>query len=310
MTVAPPAGAVDVHRPGRDDTTPPVRRRRLLASLRALGYVSPIWVLVIAVGIVPTGYAVWMSLTEQTLTAAYPAFVGLVNYVQAVFTAQFAGALGVTLIFVLAGLITQFVVGYLLAVCLHQQLRGFKAIRTILLIPMLLTPAVVGLTWNFMFNPDLGVVQAIQGAFGVEANWMADPTLARLLVVMVDSWMNVPFVMLLVAAGMTSLPEEPIEAAAIDGAGWWKTTRYVVLPMLRPVLVITLLVRCVDIARIFDHIFTTTQGGPGTATQSVTLDAYNATFQFFQFGHGAAIALALALIMFPVYFLYVRLTKI
>lgn len=75
-------------------------------------------------------------------------------------------------------------------------------------------------------------------------------------------------------------------------------------------LFITLLVRCVDIARIFDHIFTTTQGGPGTATQSVTLEAYNATFQYYQFGHGAAIALALALVMFPVYFLYVRLTKI
>lgn len=310
MTAAPAPGVVDVGRPDRSGAPGPGRRRRLLTSVRALGYTVPIWVFVTAVGIVPAGYAVWMSLTDQTLTAAYPAFVGLDNYVRAVFTAQFAGSLGITLIFVLAGLAIQFVAGYLLAVCLHRQLRGFKITRTILLIPMLLTPAVVGLTWNFMFNPDLGVVRVIQGAFGVEANWMADPILARLLVVMVDSWMNVPFVMLLVAAGMTSLPEEPIEAAAIDGAGWWKATRYVVLPMLRPVLVITLLVRCVDIARIFDHIFTTTQGGPGTATQSVTLEAYNATFQYYQFGHGAAIALALALVMFPVYFLYVRLTKI
>lgn len=311
MTAAPPVGAVDVDPPpGSADGPRPGARRSLLASVRALGYVGPIWVFVIVIGIVPAGYAVWMSVTDQSLTSAYPAFVGLDNYIQTVFTSRFLGSLGVTLIFVLAGLLIQFVAGYLLAVCLHRQLRGFQIARTILLIPMLLTPAVVGLTWNFMFNPDLGVVRAVQGVFGVEANWMADPTLARALVVMVDSWMNVPFVMLLVAAGMASLPEEPIEAAAIDGASWWKTTRFVVLPMLKPVLVITLLVRCVDIARIFDHIFTTTQGGPGTATQSVTLEAYNATFQFYEFGHGAAIALSIAVIMFPVYFLYVRLTKI
>lgn len=264
----------------------------------------------VMVGIVPVSYAVWMSLTDQSLTAASPSFVGLDNYLQAVLTPQFLGSLGVTLLFVLFGLLTQLVLGYLLAVCLHRQLRGFKIARTILLIPMLLTPAVVGLTWNFMFNPDLGVVAAIQGALGADVNWLADPLLARALVVMVDSWMNIPFVMLLVAAGMASLPQEPVEAAAIDGAGWWQTTRYVVMPLLRPVLIIALLVRCVDIARIFDHIFTTTQGGPGTATQSVTLMAYNSTFQFYQFGHGAAMSVALAAIMFPVYFLYVRLTKI
>jgi multiple sugar transport system permease protein len=133
---------------------------------------------------------------------------------------------------------------------------------------------------------------------------------ARALIVFIDCWMHIPFVMLMLVAGMTSVPQEPIEAAALDGAGWWKTTRYVVLPLLRPVITITLLVRCVDIVRLFDTIFTTTQGGPGTSTASVSLLAYQNTFVYFEFGYGAAISVALAVIMIPVYFFYVRLTKI
>jgi multiple sugar transport system permease protein len=295
---------------GGGASRPPDRRRRTLPPLRALGYVGTTWIFMIAVGIVPAGYAVWMSLTDQSLTATTPSLVGLRNFSQAVFTPRFLEALVLTLTLVVCCLVVQLCAGYLLAVCLNRQLRGFRLARTVLLIPMLLTPAVVGLIWNFMFNPDLGIVGAIQRSVGQQVNWLADPMLARALVVIVDSWMHIPFVMLMVVAGLTSVPQEPIEAAAIDGAGWWQTTRYVVLPMLRPVLTITLLVRCVDIARIFDIIFTTTQGGPGTATESVSLLAYHSTFQFYQFGYGAAMSVALAVIMFPVYFLYVRLTKI
>ena len=264
----------------------------------------------IAIGLIPVGYAVWMSLTSQDLASTSPSFVGFDNYIRGVFTRQFLEALGVTLAFVVIGLVIQFVLGYLLAVCLHRQLRGFQIARTILLIPMLLTPVVVGLIWQFMFNPDLGIINAMFQLVGVDVNWLADSTSARAVVILVDSWMHIPFVMLMVVAGMSGLPQEPMEAAAIDGAGWWKTTRYIVLPMLKPILTIALLVRCVDIARLFDIIYATTQGGPGTATQSVSLVAYNATFLFYQFGPGAAMAVALGLIMFPVYFFYLKLTKI
>ena len=297
--------------PAREDGAPQSRNRRhRLASAHALGYVAPTWLFMIAIGLIPVGYAVWMSLTSQDLASTSPSFVGFDNYIRGVFTRQFLEALGVTLAFVVIGLVIQFVLGYLLAVCLHRQLRGFQIARTILLIPMLLTPVVVGLIWQFMFNPDLGIINAMFQLVGVDVNWLADSTSARAVVILVDSWMHIPFVMLMVVAGMSGLPQEPMEAAAIDGAGWWKTTRYIVLPMLKPILTIALLVRCVDIARLFDIIYATTQGGPGTATQSVSLVAYNATFLFYQFGPGAAMAVALGLIMFPVYFFYLKLTKI
>jgi len=279
-------------------------------ALNAFAYMSPTWLFMIVIGIIPIGYAAWMALTSQRLGETSSHFVGLANFDRAVFTPEFLAALGVTVIFVVVGLVVQFMIGYLLAVCLNRQLRGFKFARTVLLIPMMLTPIVVGLIWLFMFNPDLGVIHFALNAVGIDVNWLAQPTLARIVVVIVDSWMHIPFVMLMTLAGLASLPEEPLESAALDGANWWQTTRYIVLPMLRPVLTIALLVRCVDIARLFDIIYTTTQGGPGTATQNVSMLAYNNTFQFYQFGYGAAIAIALAVIMFPVYFVYLKLTEI
>lgn len=285
-------------------------RSRAKESLTSLGYVAPTWLFMLTIGLIPIGYAVWLSVTNLSLYTDGSRFVGFENYLQAVFTERFLGTLIATAFFVVLGLILQFVLGYLLATALHRQLRGFQLARTVLLIPMLLTPVVVGLIWSFMFNPDLGIVNAVLGVFGVDLNVFADPLLARGLVVLIDAWMHIPFVMLMLVAGMASVPDEPLEAAALDGAGWWQTTRYVVLPALAPVIMVTLIVRCIDIVRIFDIVFSTTRGGPGTSTETVSMLTYVTTFQFYEFSDGAAMAIALAVLMFPVYFLYLRLTKI
>lgn len=287
----------------------PRRRNRL--TLSTLVYAGPTWLFMIVVGLIPIGYAVWMSFTDQSLTSDTPnAFVGFANFERAVFTERFADSLLVTLIFVVFGIFIQFTLGYLLAVVLHRQLRGFQIFRTVLLIPMLLTPVVVGLVWQFIFQPDLGVIATILEPLGIKMNVFANTAMARGLIIFIDCWMHIPFVMLMLVAGMTGVSQEPLEAAAVDGAGWWNTTRYIMLPMLRPVITIALLVRCVDIVRLFDTVFTTTQGGPGTSTATVTMLAYQSTFQYFQVGDGAALSIAIAVIMIPVYFFYVRLTKI
>lgn len=264
----------------------------------------------VAIGVIPGAFAVWMSVTDQSLLSGTGRFVGFQNFALAVFTPRFLTSLGVTLLFVVLGLIVQFVFGYLLAVALHRQLRGFQIARTVLLIPMLLTPVVVGLIWNFMFNPDLGIIGAFLHLFGVDVNFFADPALAIGVIVLIDSWMFIPFVMLMLVAGMSGIGDEVREASALDGANWWQMTRYVMLPMLKPVITVTLIVRCVDIVRLFDTIYTTTKGGPGTSTSTVSLISYSTTFQYYEFGQGAAMAIALTLVMFPVYFLYIRMTKV
>lgn len=261
-------------------------------------------------GLIPIGYAVWMSVSDQSLASDGSRFVGLDNFDAAVFTSTFATALRTTLVFVVFGLALQSVVGFVLADAVNRQLRGFKAVRTVLLLPMLLTPVVVGLTWRFMFDPELGVMTELTRLVGIDANWLADPFFSPALIILVDSWLHIPFVMLMLVAGMSAIPQEAVEAASIDGAGWLQRTRYVVLPMIAPVLLITLLVRCIDTARIFDIIYVTTQGGPGVATQNASVLIFANTFQFYQFGYGAAMAVALTLLMFPVYFVYLRLTRI
>ena len=285
-------------------------RRTRSGGFASLSYVIPTWVFMLSVGIVPIGYAVWISVSDLSLTTDGTRFVGFDNYVRAVFTSRFAETLGVTLFFVVAGVIIQFIVGYLLAVALHRQLRGFRIARTLILVPMLLTPVVVGLIWQFMFNPDLGVITGVLHALGIDINAFADPNLAKGLILLIDAWMHIPFVMLMLVAGMTGVPEEPLEAAALDGAGWWQTTRYVVLPILAPVIAVTLIVRCIDMVRLFDIVFSTTRGGPGVSTETVSLLGYATTFDFYQFSEGAAMSVALAVLMFPVYFLYIRLTRI
>ena len=301
-----PAGA-----PLRGGSTGRVLTRNgLRDKASSFAFVAPIWVFMLTVGLIPIGFAVWISFSNLSIYSDGTQFVGIDNYVRAVLTPRFVGTLAVTVVFVVVGLAIQFVLGYLLATALHRQLKGFRIARTLLLVPMLLTPVVVGLIWGFMFNPDLGIINAVLGAFGMQLNFFADPVLAQGLVILIDAWMHIPFVMLMLVAGMASVSDEPLEAAALDGAGWWQTTRYIVLPALAPVIMVTMIVRCIDIVRIFDIVFTTTRGGPGTSTETVSMLSYVTTFQFYEFSDGAAMSIALAALMFPVYFLYIRLTRI
>jgi multiple sugar transport system permease protein len=289
---------------------PPASTVRRWRRLEDALFVVPTWIFMLVVGVVPAGLAVWLSVTDQSLTSGTGDFVGLQNFMLAVFTPRFMGSLLVTLVFVVLGLIVQFVLGYLLAVALHRQLRGFQIARTVLLIPMLLTPVVVGLVWNFMFNPDLGIIGSIVSLFGGSVNFFANANLAIGVIVLIDSWMFTPFVMLMLVAGMTGISDDVRHAASLDGANWWEQTRYIILPMLKPVITVTLIVRCVDIVRLFDTIYTTTKGGPGTATSTVSLISYATTFQYYDFGQGAAMAIALTVVMFPVYFFYIRMTQV
>ncbi|MEN2741651.1 sugar ABC transporter permease [Microbacterium sp. X-17] len=285
-------------------------RTRIRRWLSALPFIGPTWLLVVFTGILPLVFALWLSVTNQGPNAAGNEFVGLQNYLQAVFTPSFGESLAVTAIFVVFGVVLQFVIAYALASFLYLELRFFQVARTILLIPITITPVIVGLMFRFMFTPDIGVVFFAEKAIGINIPWFTDPLWGRVFIIMLDTWLTTPFLVLMILAGMSGLSAEPLEAASLDGAGWWQRTRFVTLPMLLPVITVALLVRIVDAARMFDQVYSSTRGGPGTSTLTVSILAYNDTFQYFEFGHGAAIAIALTVLMFPVYFFYIRLTKV
>jgi multiple sugar transport system permease protein len=294
--------------------TPAPRHRPVWEQVKrrteALPFIAPAWVLVTTLGFIPLVYAVWLSVTNQSVYALDHGYVGLRNYSDAVFQRSFLSALLVTALFVVAGITLQFVIAYILATFLYMQLRGFKIMRTILLTPMMVTPVIVGLMFRFMFTSHIGIAYFAEKAVGLDPPWFTSGIWSKVFVIMLDTWLTTPFLMLMLLAGMSGMPTEPLEAASLDGANWWQQTRYITMPVLLPVVTVALLVRIVDTARIFDQVYSSTRGGPGTSTLTVAILGYEQTFQYYQFGQGAAIAIALTVLMSPVYLFYVRLTRV
>jgi multiple sugar transport system permease protein len=279
------------------------------ATRLAEALVIPSWVLVLAIFALPILGALWLSFRNETLGSfSPPRFVGMENYAAALADPRFWEAIRTTLLLTALGLVVQMPLGVALAVILERNLRGTRLFRTVLIVPMLLTPVAVGLMWRFMFDADLGIINWALGQIGVDGpTWLGARWPAIFAVVIVDSWQSVPFIMLIVLAGLAGLPKGPQEAAAIDGANAAQVFLHVVLPALGPVILVTVMIRIIDSLKMFDLIFIlTSRGGPGTATQTLGLLIYNTGFGFFQTSRAAALGILMVLMVMPIYWLWRR----
>jgi multiple sugar transport system permease protein len=273
----------------------------------ALLFALPAWLILLAVFLLPSLVTVYLSVRDEQIGSFLPPeFVGLENFRTELGNPVFWQALLTTLTIMGLGLAVQMPLGLGLALLLHRQLAGTRLFRSALLVPMLLTPVAVGLMWRFMFDTDLGVVNWLLGTAGIEGvNWLGSRWPALWAVTIVDSWQSIPFVMLMLLAGLGGLPQEPTEAAKLDGANPWQLLVHVTLPMLRPVLLVVLTIRVIDIFKIFDVIFILTQrGGPGTATQTLGLLTYNTGFIFLATSRAAALGVVLVAMCAPLYLLW------
>lgn len=284
------------------------RRSGRIRRRRAAMLTLPSWSMLLALFAVPIVVGVYLSTRSDKIGAFVPGTgVGLDNYRRDVFDQTFVTALVTTLIITFIGLAIQLPVGIGLAVVLHRNLRGTRLFRTALLLPMLLTPVAVGLMWRFMLDADIGVVNWLLEQVGLSRiGWLGEKWAARVAIALVDSWQSIPFVMLMTLAALSALPEGPHEAARVDGASNWRVFRHVTLPMLRPVLFVTLMIRLVDSLKLFDIIFILTRGAPGNATETLGLLTYNTGFNFLQTGRAAALGVATAVVTLPVYVLWLR----
>jgi multiple sugar transport system permease protein len=269
---------------------------------------APTWIILLALFALPLGVGVYLSFRSESLSGLGAGeFVGLDNYRREILSPDFVGAFRTTVLIMVIGMIVQLPAALVLAVFLRWNLRGTRLFRSVLLLPMLLTPVAVGLMWRFMLNTDLGIVNwLLEKARLPAVTWLGDPSAAIAAVVLVDSWQAVPFLMLLLLAGLAGLSGEPEAAAAVDGATGFQVFRYVTLPMLRPVLLVALMLRIIDGIKLFDTIFIVTGGGPGTATQTLSLLDYRVGFTFLATSRGAAIGVVLALLTLPVYLVWRR----
>src|SRR6185503_18673060 len=203
-------------------------------------------------------------------------------------------------------------IGLALALLLNSQMRGRAVFRSLLLLPMMLPPVVVGVVWRLMLTSNFGAVNGTLKTFGIQTDaltWTASPKLAMASVIVADVWQWTPFVFLILLAGLQAIPQEPYEAALIDGSTAWQTFRHVTLPLLKPAILIALLLRTMDLLRVFDQIFILTEGGPGFATETVSLYIYRTAFRFSNFGYAAAMSFVLLLLTNIVSVGYIRLLQ-
>jgi multiple sugar transport system permease protein len=248
----------------------------------------------------------------QSVTSDDGTFLGLRNFSRALGNPLFYEALRSTGVYALIVLPTEIVLGLGFALLVHRTVErpGLRAaIYVLAILPLVVPPVAIGVVARLIYAPSYGVLNIILERIGlihVEIPWLGNPTLAMLSVASVDVWQWTPFVYLVLFAGLQTVPRESVEAAQVDGAGWWTQFRYIELFYLRPLFLLILFFRLADVLRVFDHIFILTGGGPGTTTQLLSLYMYRTEFKFFDTGQAAALAVVVLVSISILYSLITR----
>lgn len=218
--------------------------------------------------------------------------VGFGNYRAVAADALFRAGIGNTVLFVVAAVAAQTVLGFFLALMCSKIGRGRTLYRAIFLLPVLIPGIIIGAIWKLLYNYDFGFINQALAIFGIMPHdWLGSPATALLSVIIVDIWHWTPFCFLLLLASIESLPQDVYEAARIDGASGWQELTQITLPMLWPAIVVTVAFRTVVAFKVFDEVFLLTRGGPGTATEVVSYTIYQRFFAENRIGHGSAMAI-------------------
>jgi ABC-type sugar transport system permease subunit len=269
--------------------------------------ILPALIAMCAVLIYPLGYSFWISFFDWTITSVDQPFIGLRNYVEALSSSASQFILVQNIAFTVICIALEFVIGIALALLLARRFVGRSLARTLLLLPMLTAPVLAGFNFRWIFNDRFGLANQLLIQAGLQPQaWLADANLARAVIILVTIWQGIPFMMLLLLAGIESLPTPPFEAAIVDGATAWQRFLHITLPLLRPIIVVAVSLRVIDLFRTFDTIYIMTFGGPGHATELLPFYIYRAAFSSGRFGYASAlsyITLALTvLILIPLFY--------
>lgn len=274
------------------------------------GMVAPLVALFVGVVGFPLGYAAYLSVTDYRLTdQGAPDIVGADNFVATFGDSGFWNAFGTTALYVLVAVGLELVIGLAIALALQKQRWARDLTRSMLLAPMFITPIAVGLTFRFLLNDQLGAIPAMLQAVGIDYDFFG-PGRALYTLAFIDVWQWTPFMVLLLLAGLESIPKEPLDAARVDGAGGLYVLRRVTLPLLAPVLVVAILLRSLDAMKVFEYVFATTRGGPGTETETLQYFIYQTGIQFFRLGSASSMAfVVLVVVLAAIVFAFRRMDR-
>jgi multiple sugar transport system permease protein len=266
---------------------------------RAAWYL-PLAFLVGLVFVYPASRTVGLSLFRQSAANGFQTeFVGLMNFQRIAGDSRLINSLRVTGIFTIVSVALEFSLGLILALAANRLMRGQDAVRTILLIPWTLPTAVIAVLWAWVFNDQFGVVNAILlrlRILSVPFTWLATAPGAMAAIIIADVWKTVPFVFIILLAGIQSIPHELYEAIEIDGGGTWARFRFVTWPLLSPFAFIALIFRAIQAFAIFDLVYVMTGGGPGGSTETVSVYVYQTYMRYLDFGYGSAISVTMVLL--------------
>lgn len=274
-------------------------------------YLLPSLLFIGLIFLIPLGYSVVTSFSRWLLLRPDLGirFVGLANYTK-LFTDFFTWqTVGRTFYFVIGAVLLELAAGFVVALALNTEFRGWKAVQSVILVPFMIAPVVVGFTWKFILDNNFGLVPYMMKAIGLgkiveSVPLLANPNLAMPMIILADAWEFIPVVTLIILAGLKSLPKEPYEAAEADGATAFQKFRYITFPMLRPTILVAVVIRTLTSLQIFDLIFVMTGGGPGTTTETLSFYGYLEAFDSYNVGFSSALnvfILMLAMIFTLVY---------
>lgn len=270
--------------------------------------VAPALIMMALVAAFPIAYAIWLSLNRYSVrTAGLSRFVGLENYADALTNPEWWTAVYQTFIFSGLSVSLELVVGVAMALLLNMAFRGRAILRSVVLLPYAILTVVSAITWQTMFQPDLGLVPGILKFLslpGADLIWLGESGYAMIVIVLADVWKTTPFVALLVLAGLQVIPQDVYEAASLDGASRWQTFTKVTLPLLKPAIVLAALFRTLESLRVFDLPFVLTRGANGTETMSMY--AYQELRDNRLVGEGATYSILTFVTVMIVSLIYIR----
>jgi len=266
-------------------------------KITLIWFLVPISLYMLVFFLYPVVYNVFIAFYDLKLGGT-PVFTGTANYREMLSDTQFLKSLVTTLIFLVGAVSAEILLGMLIAFLLNHESRVMELIRTFILIPTVFTPLVAGMVWKALYHPDLGLITYYLRKFGVDIGrgLTVERSLALFSVIVVDVWEWTPLMVIIILAGLKSIPSEPYEAAMIDGAGSGAIFFRITLPLLKPTLLVAVLIRSLDALKVFDIIWAITGGGPGTSTTVANLRIYEVGMNHLRIGYAAALSNVLLII--------------
>ncbi|WP_420330241.1 carbohydrate ABC transporter permease [Paenibacillus contaminans] len=254
-------------------------------------YTLPAVLFVLLMMVFPIVYTLRISFFEWSMSATTPPkWVGIDNYIALFNDNRFWHAVRATFYFTFVALIFETVLGIAIAVLLNREFMGKNLVKTVFLLPMVATPVAMGLVWLLIYEPSIGVANTVLKSLGLKPLlWLASPSQVLPSLIVIDVWEWTPMISLIIMAGLSTLPNDPYEAADVDGASAWTKFTAITLPLLRPTIIVAAMLRLIDVLKTFDIIYATTQGGPNFASETLNLYGYVLGFQYFKLGMASSL---------------------